>query len=102
MPIYEYRCGSCGHRFEKLQKVADPRVKKCPVCGHSKVRRLLSQSAFVLKGKGWYVTDYPSKDRKRALEAEKGEGVKVGGEDSSGERKGKAEKKESTEVKGST
>ncbi len=102
MPIYEYLCGACGHAFEKIQKVTDSHVKKCPACGRLKTRRLISQSAFVLKGDGWYVTDYPSKDRKKSMEAEKkGEGVKVGekAKNTSGDKKGKAEKKEPAKSK---
>ena len=61
MPIYEYRCESCGNGFEKWQKISDPVVDKCSTCG-GKARRLISQSTFVLKGTGWYVTDYGGKD----------------------------------------
>jgi putative FmdB family regulatory protein len=96
MPIYEYLCDACGHAFEKIQKVTDSPIKKCPACGRLKTRRLISQSAFVLKGDGWYVTDYPSKDRKKSMEAEKkSEGAKVGegAKKASGDKKGKAEKK---------
>ena len=61
MPIYEYLCENCGKEFEEWQKFADPPVDRCPDCGgHS--RRLISQSTFVLKGTGWYVTDYARKD----------------------------------------
>ena len=61
MPIYEYLCESCGNGFEKWQKFSDPVVDKCSTCG-GKSRRLISQSTFVLKGTGWYVTDYGRKD----------------------------------------
>ncbi|MBM3301538.1 MAG: zinc ribbon domain-containing protein [Deltaproteobacteria bacterium] len=57
MPIYEYRCESCGKEFEEWQKFSDPPVDRCGDCG-GKARRLISQSTFVLKGTGWYVTDY--------------------------------------------
>ena len=57
MPLYEYQCRKCGHRFEKIQKFSDPEVKKCPECG-GKVERLLSAPAVQFKGTGWYVTDY--------------------------------------------
>lgn len=61
MPIYEYQCENCGKEFEEWQKFSDPPVDHCPDCGgHS--RRLISQSTFVLKGTGWYVTDYARKD----------------------------------------
>ena len=61
MPIYEYQCEICGNEFEKCQKFSDPVVDKCSTCG-GKARRLISQSTFVLKGTGWYVTDYGRKD----------------------------------------
>ena len=61
MPIYEYQCEKCGKEFEKWQKFSDPVVDKCPTCG-GKPWRLISQSTFVLKGTGWYVTDYRRKD----------------------------------------
>ena len=61
MPIYEYQCERCGNGFEKWQKFSDPVADKCPTCGE-KSRRLISQSTFVLKGTGWYVTDYGRKD----------------------------------------
>ncbi len=60
MPLYEYECRSCGHRFEKIQKFSDPLLKTCPKCG-GKVRKLLSAPAFQFKGSGWYVTDYARK-----------------------------------------
>jgi putative FmdB family regulatory protein len=61
MPIYEYQCERCGNGFEKWQKFSDPVDDKCPTC-EGKSRRLISQSTFVLKGTGWYVTDYGRKD----------------------------------------
>jgi len=61
MPIYEYGCDSCGREFEEWQKFSDPPVDSCRYCG-GKARRLISQSTFVLKGSGWYVTDYGRKD----------------------------------------
>ncbi|MCD6169422.1 MAG: zinc ribbon domain-containing protein [Candidatus Latescibacteria bacterium] len=70
MPIYEYKCERCGHRFERFQSLEDKEVKTCEKCG-GPVRRVISRSAFVLKGSGWYVTDYPSKSRKKGMEAEK-------------------------------
>jgi putative FmdB family regulatory protein len=74
LPIYEYTCQACDHHFEKIQKMSDASVRKCPACGKLKAKRLISRSAFVLKGDGWYVTDYPSKDRKAAMKAESDNG----------------------------
>lgn len=58
MPIYEYQCPACAHRFEKLQKISDPPATDCPACGGAEVRKLVSQSAFILKGAGWYKDHY--------------------------------------------
>src|SRR5262252_5442864 len=54
MPIYEYQCGACGHRFEEWQKMSDPPVRTCPKCKAKKVEKLISQTSFTLKGGGWY------------------------------------------------
>jgi len=77
MPIYEYHCGSCGHTFEVLQKFSDEPIKECPRCS-SAVQRLLSAPALVFKGGGWYVSEFPSTDRKRGMKAEKGNGDGAG------------------------
>lgn len=60
MPLYEYQCDKCGHRFEKIQKFSDKPVKKCPECGGA-VRQVISAPAVQFKGSGWYVTDYAKK-----------------------------------------
>jgi putative FmdB family regulatory protein len=68
MPIYEYQCDACGHYLEALQQLADSPLKKCPDCGKPKLRRLLSAPMFLLKGSGWYETDFKSdKEIKRNL-----------------------------------
>lgn len=59
MPIYEYNCAKCGV-FEEMQKISDPPVKRCPKC-KGKVERMVSRTSFVLKGSGWYATDYARK-----------------------------------------
>jgi putative FmdB family regulatory protein len=56
MPTYEYRCEHCGD-FEQNQRITDPPLERCPTC-RRKVRRLISNTSFQLKGSGWYVTDY--------------------------------------------
>jgi putative FmdB family regulatory protein len=58
MPIYEYRCGACGHEHEALRKVSEPPLTKCPACGKPKLKKLLSAAGFQLKGSGWYATDF--------------------------------------------
>lgn len=70
MPLYEYACESCGHRFEAIQRFSDPPIEACPKCGAG-VRKLVSSPAFQFKGSGWYVTDYA-----RKTEAPKGEATK--------------------------
>lgn len=60
MPLYEYQCKKCGHRFEKIRKFSDKPIKKCPECGGS-VEQLISSPAVQFKGTGWYVTDYAKK-----------------------------------------
>ena len=61
MPIYEYKCQSCGERYEKLQKYSDPLCKKCPHCG-GPLKKLISSPAIQFKGNGFYITDYPKKN----------------------------------------
>ena len=60
MPLYEYECKKCHHRFERIQKFSDPHVKKCPDC-KGPVEQVVSAPAVQFKGSGWYVTDYPKK-----------------------------------------
>ena len=71
MPIYEYRCGQCGHEFEVLQKISDAPVKKCPKCNSNNPQRLVSAAAFKLKGTGWYETDFKTKKPKKGDEINK-------------------------------
>lgn len=58
MPIYEYRCQSCGHEFETMQKMSEARLTDCPVCGKAELKKLVSAAGFKLKGSGWYETDF--------------------------------------------
>ena len=64
MPIYEYECAKCGHQTEAWQRFSDPPLTQCERC-QGDLRRLISQSAFHLKGSGWYVTDYASKSNRK-------------------------------------
>ena len=72
VPIYEYECRKCGHRFEVIQKISDTPLKKCEKC-KGKADRLISSPAIQFKGTGWYVTDYGRKkaDPEKKKEAEK-------------------------------
>jgi putative FmdB family regulatory protein len=72
MPIYEYRCAACGHHLEALQKMSEAPLRKCPECGKSQLKRLVSASRFRLKGSGWYETDFKDKNEKKRNLLEKG------------------------------
>lgn len=58
MPIYEYRCTSCGHELEALQKFSDAPLADCPACSTESLTKLISAAGFHLKGSGWYATDF--------------------------------------------
>lgn len=64
MPFYEYQCEKCGHEEEVLQKISDPPLKKCPACGKPAMKKVVSATAFRLKGGGWYETDFKSGSKK--------------------------------------
>jgi putative FmdB family regulatory protein len=86
MPLYEYQCDACSHRFERIQKFSDPLVDTCPSCG-GVVRKLLSSPAFQFKGTGWYITDYPKK-KSSSEEGKSSEGkASAGGSSSSTDNK---------------
>ena len=68
MPLYEYQCQQCGHRFEVIQKFSDPLVDTCPSC-KGPVQKLMSSPAIQFKGTGWYITDYAKKDQVTATKA---------------------------------
>src|SRR5512144_2302841 len=93
MPIYEYRCEKCGE-FEYSQRITDPALQRCPTCKR-KVRRLISNTSFQLKGSGWYVTDYAraggGKDKKSGTSEAKGEAASGGGESSGKSESSKSE-----------
>jgi len=89
MPLYEYECKKCHHRFEKIQKFSDPHVKKCPECGGA-VEQVISAPAVQFKGSGWYVTDYAksSSPSNKPANGDKGE-----------KKEGKADEKPKSEAK---
>lgn len=90
MPLYEYQCKKCHHRFERIQKFSDPHVKKCPDCGGA-VEQVVSAPAVQFKGSGWYVTDYAKKSSSgTATSSNNGQS---GGGDSSGKKDEKKETK---------
>jgi putative FmdB family regulatory protein len=71
MPLYEYECDACGHRFEKIQKFSDPLEDTCPKCGGA-VHKLMSSPAIQFKGSGFYITDYPKGDKGSAPKSDGG------------------------------
>jgi putative FmdB family regulatory protein len=82
VPLYEYECQKCHHRFEEIQRLWDPPIKKCPKCKKGRVKKLLSSPAVHFKGTGWYVTDYARKHSAsgESSEKEKESAGKVGKE----------------------
>ena len=96
MPLYEYQCRKCGHRFERIQKFSDPEVKKCPECD-GRVERLLSAPAVQFKGSGWYVTDYARKGGAR-----KSEGKSESSSDGAGSAKSESTATDKSEGKPKT
>jgi putative FmdB family regulatory protein len=75
LPLYEYECTKCGHRFERIEAVGASETKKCPKCG-AKAERLLAAPAIQFKGSGWYVTDYAGKNSDSTAK-EAGDGAKT-------------------------
>jgi len=98
MPTYEYECDACGHRFEEFQQITDKPLRTCPNCKRRKLRRLIGAGAAVLfKGKGFYQTDYRSKDYTEKAKADKPSSASAS---SSGEKAKKSESKESSKKTG--
>ena len=99
MPLYEYQCKKCQHRFERIQKFSDPHVKKCPECG-GPVEQVISAPAVQFKGSGWYVTDYAKKsgDSKSDSKGKKTES-KSDSDSSSSSKKEEKSKSESSSSK---
>jgi putative FmdB family regulatory protein len=90
MPLYEYQCDACGHRFEVIQKFSDAPVTECPKCGGT-VQKLISSPAFHLKGSGWYATDYGKGSKDTGTKAKKdSHDAAAGDKDSSNEKSSSA------------
>jgi len=75
MPIYEYKCEACGHAFEAFQKMVDDPLKECPECKKLELKKLISASAFRLKGDGWYETDFKTGNKKNLAGKESAKSV---------------------------
>jgi putative FmdB family regulatory protein len=96
MPIYEYRCTSCGHQQEFLQKVSDAPVTICTACGKATFAKMLTAAGFQLKGSGWYATDFKSSG---SAPAAKADAAPSAGK-AAGESKGESKAESKTESKG--
>ena len=116
MPIYEYRCVQCGHELEKIQRMSEEPLKDCPACEKPQLRRLISASAFRLKGGGWYETDFKHGSKRNLADSgndapkesagseksdSKSDTAKTGGKESSQAETGKKESKPVKESKNS-
>ena len=102
MPLYEYECDACGHRFEKIRMYSDPPLNECPKCG-STVHKLQSAPAIQFKGSGFYITDYAKKDSGAGGKAGEGrEGqTEKGDKSEKTEKADKGEKSEKADKSGS-
>jgi putative FmdB family regulatory protein len=109
MPIYEYACGKCGSEFEAEQRITEEPLKTCPECQSRQVKRLISQTSFVLKGGGWYSDLYakrkekPEDKKETASDAPKSEAKQAGKTKNKdkGKGKGKEAGKNKSKSKGS-
>ena len=98
MPLYEYLCKKCGHRFEKIQKFSDRMVKKCPECG-GVVEQVITAPAVQFKGSGWYVTDYAKKGSSSGSSSSSSSSDGDGGGKESKDSKNTKDSKESKDTK---
>jgi putative FmdB family regulatory protein len=99
VPLYEYECQKCHHRFEEIQRLGDPPIKKCPKCKKGGVKKLLSSPAVHFKGTGWYVTDYA---RKQPASSESSEKEKETKDKEAAGKPGKETKKEAAQEGGAS
>ncbi len=100
MPIYEYQCQACGHEFETMQKMSDPKLTDCPKCETASLVKKISAVAFRLKGSGWYETDFKS-GQKRQLHEDSSNGESKSGASGDGDSKGNESASEKSESKSS-
>ena len=91
MPIYEYLCEKCSHEFEREQRITDNPVKTCPKCRSRRVKKLISQTSFVLKGGGWYSDLYSSTKKDDKKGSDSGEASGSGDSSKSGKDSGGSE-----------
>ena len=101
MPLFEYKCGKCGHLFEKIEKHSASQTKKCPKCG-GKAPRQFAAPAIQFKGSGWYVTDYGGKQSSPAATGENsGEGAASKSGDNKDAKSGEKSAEKSSDSKSS-
>ena len=100
MPIYSYKCNACGHQSDVLQKMSDAPLTKCPACGKDSYSKQLTAAGFVLKGGGWYVTDFKDQKGKGQEKEQNAQVEKKSGDDSSGEGKNQGENSATTKDSG--
>ena len=101
MPLYEYQCESCSHRFERIQKFSDPPIDTCPQCSGS-VRKLISSPAIQFKGSGFYITDYGKQGSSVESSSQKADKAGAAAESKSGstsETKSESKSESKTEMK---
>ena len=91
MPIYSYKCNACGHQSDVLQKMSDAPLTKCSACGKHSYSKQLTAAGFVLKGGGWYVTDFKDQKGKGQDKKENMQGEKKSGDDNTGKGKNHGE-----------
>ena len=107
VPIYEYACRSCEHRFETIQRASEEPLRDCPECGDATLKKLLSAPVFRLKGGGWYETDFKSGDKRNVADGADGDQPdKSNGEDKAKEKSNSdadgAKASKASEAKGET
>jgi len=101
MPIYEYLCAKCETEFEREQRITDDPVKTCPACRSRRVKRLISQTSFVLKGSGWYADGYGNQsDSKKSDDSSTSDAKGETGDDS--KKSGKSSESSPSEGKSSS
>jgi putative FmdB family regulatory protein len=86
MPIYAYRCESCGHAKDVLQKISDPLLTTCPACGAEQFKKQVTSAGFQLKGSGWYVTDFRGGAAAAPSDASKDGGAASGADKASADK----------------
>ncbi|MBZ5501367.1 MAG: zinc ribbon domain-containing protein [Acidobacteriia bacterium] len=98
MPLYEYKCRKCAHRFEKIESMSAANIKKCPKCGARAVRQFAAP-AIQFKGSGWYVTDYGGKSSGTSSSEKSGDGAAAGPAKTTESKPESSEKSEKSSAK---